>query len=155
MLTMTRRQFMVGAAGLTFTVLARPVLSLGIDSRKINAWAAIDPDGTVYIVNPSVEMGQGSMTALPRIVADEMDADWSRVVIVPAAPDDKIYGNPGFRGLMYTAGSATITGYWDTARSFGAQVRGVVMDNDWNMWGVALVARSTEERHVVRENAYR
>src|SRR5258705_1018524 len=56
-----------------------------------------------------------------------MDADWSRVRIVPAAPDDKVYGNPGFRGLMYTAGSATVTGYWDVARTFGAQVRrGVV-----------------------------
>ena len=48
MLTMTRRQFMVGAAGLTFTVLARPVLALGIDSRKINAWAAIDADGCMW-----------------------------------------------------------------------------------------------------------
>ena len=38
MLTMTRRQFMVGAAGLTFTVLARPLLAFGIDAKKINAW---------------------------------------------------------------------------------------------------------------------
>ena len=149
MLAMTRRQFMVGAAGLTFTVLARPVLSLGIDSRKINAWAAIDPDGTVYIVNPSVEMGQGSMTAVPRIVADEMDADWSRVVIVPAAPDDKIYGNPGFRNMMYTAGSATVTGYWDTARTFGAQVRRVMMMNAASTWKVPLAELATEPGMVV------
>src|ERR1700674_1102607 len=149
MLTMTRRQFMVGAAGLTFTVLARPVLSLGIDSRKINAWAAIDPDGTVYIVNPSVEMGQGSMTALPRIVADEMDADWNRVVIVPAAPDEKIYGNPGFRGMMYTAGSATITGYWDTARTFGAHVRRVMMLNAARLLNAPLAELSTEPGVVV------
>ena len=149
MLTMTRRQFMVGAAGLTFTVLARPVLSLGIDSRKINAWAAIDPDGTIYIVNPSVEMGQGSMTAIPRIVADEMDADWSRVVIVPAAPDDKIYGNPGFRNMMYTAGSATVTGYWDTARMFGAQVRRVMMMNAASTLKVPLAELTTEPGMVV------
>ncbi|HET7403800.1 MAG TPA: molybdopterin cofactor-binding domain-containing protein, partial [Usitatibacter sp.] len=149
MLTMTRRQFMVGAAGLTFTVLARPVLSLGIDSRKINAWAAIDPDGTVYIVNPSVEMGQGSMTAVPRIVADEMDADWSRVVIVPAAPDDKVYGNPGFRNMMYTAGSATVTGYWDTARTFGAQVRRVLMTNAASRLEVPLAELTTEPGVVV------
>src|SRR5438270_11403410 len=100
MLTMTRRQFMVGAAGLTFTVLARPVLSLGIDSRKINAWAAIDPAGTVYIVNPSVEMGQGSMTALPRSGADELDAAGHRAVGVPAGPADDRSGKRGLRGLL-------------------------------------------------------
>src|SRR2546423_13066008 len=66
-----------------------------------------------------------------------MDADWSRVVIVPAAPDDKIYGNPGFRGLMYTAGSATVTGYWDVARTFGAQVRRGGLANAARAKGVA------------------
>ncbi|MGE5095370.1 MAG: molybdopterin cofactor-binding domain-containing protein, partial [Betaproteobacteria bacterium] len=129
MVTMTRRQFMVGAAGLTFTVLASPVLSFGgIDSRKINAWVAIAPDGTVYIVSPAVEMGQGSMTSIPRIIADEMDADWDRVVIVPAAPDDKLYANPG-RGIMYTAGSNAVSGYWAAVPTFGAQVRRVMMTN--------------------------
>src|SRR2546422_3134513 len=131
----TRRQFMVGAAGLSFTILVdgcaalRPADRGGAGlaaapadgSLKVNAWASLSTDGTIYIANPAVEMGQGSQTAIPLIIAEEMDADWSRVVIVPAAPDDKIYGNPGFRGLMYTAGSATVTGYWDVARTFGAQ----------------------------------
>ena len=149
MLTMTRRQFMVGAAGLTFTVLARPVLSSEADAKKINAWAAIDPDGTVYIVNPAVEMGQGSMTAIPRVIADEMDADWSRVVVVPAAADDTIYGNPGFRNMMYTAGSATVTGYWDVARTFGAQVRRVMMINGARLLEAPLGELSTEPGVVV------
>jgi isoquinoline 1-oxidoreductase subunit beta len=154
MTTMTRRQFMVCAAGLTFTVVAPPVAGLAIDARKIdtrkiNAWAAIDAEGTVYIVNPSVEMGQGSMTAIPRIVADEMDADWDRVVIVPAAADDKIYGNPGFRNMMYTAGSATVTGYWDTARTFGAQVRRVLMTNAARVMEVPLAELTTEPGFVV------
>src|SRR5437016_12052522 len=129
----TRREFMVGAAGLTFTVLMDGFAAMRTEERSagaalasapaggaktVNAWASLAQDGTVYIVNPAVEMGQGSQTAIPLIIAEEMDADWSRVVIVPAAPDDKIYGNPGFRGLMYTAGSATVTGYWDVARTF-------------------------------------
>jgi len=149
MLTMTRRQFMVGAAGLTFTVLARPLLAFGIDAKKINAWAAVAPDGTVYIVNPAVEMGQGSMTAIPRIIADEMDADWDRVVIVPAAADDKIYGNPGFRNMMYTAGSATVTGYWDSARTFGAQVRRVMMANAARILDAPITELSTQPGTVV------
>src|SRR3954470_17182758 len=116
---MTRREFMVGAGGLTFGFLLGGCAAMGkkesIATKQINAWASIASDGTVFIVNPAVEMGQGSMTAIPRIIAEEMDADWARVAIVPAAPDDKVYGNPGFRGLMYTAGSATVTGYWDVA----------------------------------------
>src|SRR5438552_10045070 len=159
-----RREFMVGAAGLTFTVLVDGCAAMRTEERSagaslasapaggaktINAWASLSTDGTIYIANPAVEMGQGSQTAIPLIIAEEMDADWSRVVIVPAAPDDKIYGNPGFRGLMYTAGSATVTGYWDVARTFGAQVRRVVMENAANKWGVPLAELSTEPSAVV------
>src|SRR6266436_4787612 len=159
----TRRQFMVGAAGLSFTILIDGCAALRAPERggaglaaapadgslKVNAWASLSTDGTIYIANPAVEMGQGSQTAIPLIIAEEMDADWSRVVIVPAAPDDKIYGNPGFRGLMYTAGSATVTGYWDVARTFGAQVRRVMMENAARKWDVPLAELSTEPSTVV------
>ena len=160
----TRREFMVGAAGLTFTVLVDGCAAMRTEelragaalasapaggAKTVNAWASLAQDGTVYIVNPAVEMGQGSQTAIPLIIAEEMDADWSRVVIVPAAPDDKIYGNPGFRGLMYTAGSATVTGYWDVARTFGAQVRRVMMENAARKWDVPLAELSTEPSTVV------
>jgi len=165
----TRREFMVGAAGLTFTVLMDGCAAVRTEERggaalapapadgslKVNAWASLSTDGTIYIANPAVEMGQGSQTAIPLIIAEEMDADWSRVVIVPAAPDDKIYGNPGFRGLMYTAGSATVTGYWDVARTFGAQVRRVMMENAARKWGVPLAELSTEPGAVVHAKSGR
>jgi isoquinoline 1-oxidoreductase beta subunit len=165
----TRRQFMVGAAGLTFTVLVGGCAGLRTQERggaglaaapaegavKVNAWASIATDGTIYIVNPAVEMGQGSQTAIPLIIAEEMDADWSRVRIVPAAPDDKVYGNPGFRGMMYTAGSATVTGYWDVARTFGAQVRRVMMENAAGRWNVPLAELSTEPSAVVHAKSGR
>src|SRR6266705_1845634 len=159
----TRRQFMVGAAGLTFTVLvdgcaalrgdelsgAAPAAAPADGSVEVNAGASRAAAGTIHIANPAVEMGQGSQTAIPLIIAEEMDADWSRVRIVPAAPDDKIYGNPGFRGLMYTAGSATVTGYWDVARTFGAQVRRVMLENAAREWDVPLAELSTEPSAVV------
>jgi isoquinoline 1-oxidoreductase beta subunit len=166
-MNVTRREFMVGVAGLTFSVLLegcattreRSGASLAQapaqGARTVNAWASLGTDGTIYIVNPAVEMGQGSQTAIPLIIADEMDADWSRVVIVPAAPDDKVYGNPGFRGLMYTAGSATITGYWDTVRTFGAQVRRVMMENAARIWNVPLAELSTEPSTVVHAKSGR
>ncbi|HXL76171.1 MAG TPA: molybdopterin cofactor-binding domain-containing protein [Burkholderiales bacterium] len=166
----TRREFMVGAAGLTFGILLegcaatreareRSGASLAQTpaggARPVNAWASLSPDGTIWIVNPAVEMGQGSQTAIPLIIAEEMDADWSRVVIVPAAPDNKVYGNPGFGGLMYTAGSATVTGYWDVARTFGAQVRRVMMENAARLWNVPLAELSTEPSTVVHAKSGR
>ncbi len=166
----TRRQFMVGAAGLTFTVLLDGCAAMRTEepgagaslapapaggAKTVNAWVSLSYDGTVYIANPAVEMGQGSQTAIPLIIADEMDADWSRVVIVPAYPDDKVYGNPGFRGLMYTAGSATVTGYWDVARTFGAQVRRVLMQNAARLWDVPVSELATEPNTVVHAKSGR
>src|SRR3989454_3697181 len=166
----TRREFMVGVSGLTFGILLegcaatpeareRSGASLAQTpaggARSVNAWASLSPDGTIWIVNPAVEMGQGSQTAIPLIIAEEMDADWSRVVIVPAAPDDKVYGNPGFRGLMYTAGSATVTGYWDVARTFGAQVRRVLMQNAAHLWDVPVSELATEPNTVVHAKSGR
>src|SRR3981189_2192673 len=165
----TRREFMVGAAGLTFTVLMDGCAALRTEERgvaalppapgegsvNVTAWPSLSTDGTIYIANPAVEMGQGSQTAIPLIIAEEMDADWSRVSIVPAAPDDKVYGNPGFRGLMYTAGSATVTGYWDVARTFGAQVRRVMMENAARLWNVPLAELSTEPSTVVHAKSGR
>src|SRR3954467_6624374 len=167
----TRREFMVGAAGLTFAIALDGCATLrgeaksgagatlaqapGTSAKRVNAWASVSPDGTVFIVNPAVEMGQGSQTAIPLIIAEEMDDDWSRVVIVPAYPDDKLYGNPGFRGLMYTAGSATVTGYWDVARTFGAQVRRVLMDNAARLWNVPRSELTTEPGAVVHAKSGR
>src|SRR6266571_5086049 len=166
----TRREFMVGAAGLTFTVLLDGCATTRTEERSagaslapapaggaktVNAWVSLSYDGTVYIANPAVEMGEGSQTAIPLIIADEMDADWSRVVIVPAYPDDKVYGNPGFRGLMYTAGSATVTGYWDVARTFGAQVRRVLMQSAARLWDVPLSELATEPNAVVHAKSGR
>ena len=82
-----RRQFMVGAAGFTFGVaVGAPALLSGEalaqnSSVRLNDWVTVFTDGTVAIMSPAAEMGQGSLTSLPRIVADEMDADWSKVKI--------------------------------------------------------------------------
>jgi isoquinoline 1-oxidoreductase subunit beta len=161
MINARRRQFMVGAAGLTFGVaLGTPALLTGdalaqSNSVKLNDWVTVFTDGTVAIMSPAAEMGQGSLTSLPRIVADEMDADWAKVKIVPSPASDKIYGNPGRGYHQYTAGSATVTGYFNNLRQFGAQVRYVLMDNAAQRWGVPAAEVTTQPGVVLHEKSGR
>ena len=155
-----RRRFMAGAAGLTFGVAlgAPPLLRAEASAAKnvvINPWVTLYTDGTVAIMSPAAEMGQGSLTSLPRIVADEMDADWSRVKIVPAYPRGKLYGNPLFGGEQYTAGSATVTGYFNSLRQFGAQVRSVLIDNAAERWRVPAAELTTIPGFVLHEKSGR
>ena len=159
-----RRRFMVGAAGLTFGIaVGAPALRLASGEAHaaaakdvaINAWVTLSTDGTVTIMSPAAEMGQGSLTALPVILADEMDADWSKVKVVPAPPRGKLYGNPLFGGEQYTAGSATVRGYFNSMRQFGAQVRQVLLDNAARHWNVPVSELGTQPGMVVHERTSR
>ncbi|CAN0374650.1 unnamed protein product, partial [Phaeothamnion confervicola] len=100
-------------------------------------------------------MGQGSMTSLPLIIAEELDADWNKVRIVPAPPLDAIYGNPGFGGMMYTAGSNAVTSYYVPLRTMGAQVRRVLLDNAARKLGVPVEELTTEPSTVVHAKSGR
>ena len=116
---LSRRQVMIGAAGLSFAIAvgvdrraAAAVLGSERSGKALSPWVSIAPDGTITIMSPATEMGQGSLTSLPLIIAEELDADWSKVRIVPAPTIEAIYGNPGFGGMMYTAGSNAVTSYY-------------------------------------------
>jgi isoquinoline 1-oxidoreductase beta subunit len=158
-----RRRFMLGAAGLTFGIAAGvPALLDAPEAHAqagksvvLNAWVTLHTDGTVTILSPASEMGQGSLTALPVILADEMDAEWRKVRIVPAPPRGTLYGNPAFGGEQYTAGSATIRGYFESLRRFGAQVRYVLMDNAARHWGVPNTELTTQPGVVLHEKSDR
>src|SRR3984893_14808241 len=71
-----------------------------------SVYLALDTDGTAYVIAHRSEMGSGSRTALPRIVADELDADWARVKIVQAIGDEK-YGDQD------TDGSHSVRSFFD------------------------------------------
>jgi isoquinoline 1-oxidoreductase subunit beta len=159
---LSRREVMIGAAGFTFAV------ALGVNERAsaaavageragkaLSPWVSIAEDGTITIMSPATEMGQGSMTSLPLIIAEELDADWSKVRVVPAPAVDAIYGNPGFGGMMYTAGSNAVTSYYQPLRVFGAQVRRVLLDNAARKLGVAVAELSTEPSAVVHAGSGR
>ena len=158
---LSRRRFMIGAAGLSFAFAfghrpAEAASPAGANAGKaLTPWASIEPDGTIYIMSPATEMGQGSMTSLPLIVAEEMDADWSKVRVVPAPVIEKIYGNPGFGGMMYTAGSNAVRSYFKPLRTFGAQVRLMLLDSVAKHWNVPLAELSTEPSMVVHAKSNR
>src|SRR5215204_6211184 len=151
---LSRRQVMIGAAGLTFAIAATSradaaVLSAERTGTAVHPWVSIAADGTITIMSAATEMGQGSMTSLPLIIAEELDADWTRVKIVPAPVNEAIYGNPGFGGMMYTAGSNAVTSYYQPLRVIGAQVRRVLLDNAARKWGVPVEELTTEPSMVV------
>src|SRR5215471_6770456 len=162
---LSRRQVMIGAAGLSFALaldnpldapLARAAtVATERTGKALSPWVSIAPDGTITIMSAAAEMGQGSMTSLPLIIAEELDADWSRVRIVPAPPIDAIYGNPGFGGMMYTAGSNAVRSYYQPLRVFGAQVRRVLIDNAARKLGVAADELTTEPSVVVHAKSGR
>jgi isoquinoline 1-oxidoreductase beta subunit len=152
----SRRRFLQGAGGLTFCI------AIGTDgirlisgahastARTLNAWVRIAPDGVVTILSAGAEMGQGSMTSLPLIVAEEMDADWSKVAIEWAPADAAVYGyTMGGNRLMAIVGSRAVMLYFDQLRIAGAQVRKVLIANAAQHWGVDAATLKTEPGFVV------
>jgi isoquinoline 1-oxidoreductase beta subunit len=120
------------------------------DARTLSPWVRVAPDGTITILSPGAEMGQGSMTSLPLIVAEEMDADWSKVSIEWAPADVEIYGyRTGNTRSMSITGSRAVMGYYGDLRIAGAQVRKVLLQNAAEKWGVDVATLKTEPSVVV------
>src|SRR2546430_443763 len=141
-LEISRRGLMVGAAGFTFAVAAGGAEAARGKNVAMNPWVTISTDGTIAIMSPAAEMGQGSLTSLPLILAEELDADWAKVRVVVAPPNDDIYKNPAY-GYMYTAGSNAVTAYYKPLRQFGAQVRKVLVANAAQHWAVPAAELTT------------
>lgn len=146
----SRRAFIAGSGGLTFAF----ALGIGGAGRGVaapdgalNAYVHIATDGIVTIRAPAAEMGQGVKTAIPLIVAEELDADWSQVR-VEQAPVDEAYNHPIFKS-QFTVASLTVKGYWMPCRIAGAQARRVLIDAAAARWNVPAAELSTEPGAVV------
>ena len=100
-----------------------------------NAFIRIDHAGKTTLVMPQVEMGQGVYTAIPMILADELDADLSQVVLEHAPPNDKLYGNPIF-GIQATGNSNSIRAFWKPLRIAGAGARAMLVQAAASQWQV-------------------
>ena len=147
--SITRRHFVVASAsaagGLAISV-AFPCLadaaSIGAQAwgpesapNEINAFLAIDPDGTILIRSPHNEMGQGAITALPMIVAEELECDWSKVRVEYASPSRNLREKNVY-GEMTTVGSRGVRTSWQMLLQAGASARErliVVAAQRWNV----------------------
>ncbi len=99
-------------------------------SFEPNIWVKIDPDGTTTITVAKSEMGQGVRTSLAMIIAEEMDADWSKVKINQARPDPRTGG-------LFTGGSGSVYWNFDGLRKAGATVKAMLVSAAAKKWGIS------------------
>ncbi len=152
-LRLSRRQLLVatavtGAAGtglvIGFTLHQRatetPRLKKGTFTP--NVWLRIDADNTLTITVARTEMGQGVLTSLAMLVAEELDADWSQVRALQAPPDTQ-YGN------QRTTGSGSVAGSFQKLRFYGAQARAMLVAAAAHAWGVNALTCRTQQGAVL------
>jgi isoquinoline 1-oxidoreductase beta subunit len=161
---LSRRSFLVttGSLGIVVAFGSLPDLTYGATPAtaatgdfRPNAWITIAADSTVSIIAPAVEMGQGIMTTLPLLVAEELDADWNRVRVVQAPSDAETYGNPGFYGIQLTGGSESTRGYNALLRLTGAQTRLILMAGAASLLNVPVSELDTAPGRVVHPSSGR
>ena len=139
----TRRDVVVVAAAtaggsLLIGCSQADILSLGADSSHFGPFGPflrIAPDGAVTVISKHIELGQGSSSGLAAIVAEELDADWSKVSVEMAPANAKVYANAGF-GAQGTGGSSAISNSWDQLRTAGAAGRAMFVTAAVQRWNV-------------------
>ena len=105
------------------------------NSREINAWIVLNPDDSVIIRVARSEMGQGSFTGLPQLVAEELECDWSKVRAEYASTSEHLRRGRIF-GSMLTGGSRSIRTSHDYLRQAGAAARELLITAAAQRWGV-------------------
>lgn len=119
-------------------------------AKALSPWVRILPDGTTLIYSAGAEMGQGTLTSLAAVIADEMDADWSKVKIEFAPSVVEVYGyHEGDRNSMSITGSHGVQFYYQDMRMAGAQVRKVLLAAAAKKWNVNAATLKTDNGAVI------
>ena len=150
-LQLTRREFLE-ASGATALIVGFALpgalrAAAAAATFQPNAYLRITPDNRVTVVVGSSEMGQGVLTAIPMLVAEELDADWSKVGF-EQAPVDKAFVNPMF-GMQATGGSTTVRANWEPMRKAGAAAREMLVAAAAEQWNVDRSTLRTDRGQVV------
>lgn len=155
---LSRRRFLkVGAAaggGLVLSLnvpFARAEAEVAEAERFApNAFIRIGDDGQIVLTMPYVEMGQGTYTAIPMLIAEELEVDLRQVRLEHAPPNEKLYGNPLLGGVQATGGSTAIRAVWEPMRQAGAIARTMLVSaaaKRWNVDPASCRAQSGEVLH--------
>src|SRR5215216_2602746 len=136
--------------------------SLGADDAELhaatafepNVWVKITADNKARIMLSMLEMGQGVMTAMPMLLAEELDLDWKDVT-TEWAPADARYGNPNFGGAQLTAGSNSTRGMWKLLREAGATARAMLVTAAAQTWSVPENTVTTDKGEVIHQASRR
>jgi isoquinoline 1-oxidoreductase beta subunit len=153
----SRREFLKTSAiagggliiGFSLPGAARLAQAAGKDAQ-INAYLRIAPNGAVTVICGLSEMGQGVHTAIPMLIAEELDADWSRVRVEQSGVD-KAFVNPIF-GIQATGGSTAVRGHWEPMRKAGAAARAMLIAAAAQAWKVDPAECSTEKGMVIHKS---
>jgi isoquinoline 1-oxidoreductase beta subunit len=137
MQTISRRDFVVIMAAAGGGLL----LGCRVDDRSNpatfipNAFVRIGTDGRVTLIMPQVEMGQGIYTALPMLIAEELEVGLDQITLEHAPPNDKLYVNPAFR-FQATGGSTSVQAFFEPLRKAGAAARIMMVSAAAARWRV-------------------
>jgi isoquinoline 1-oxidoreductase beta subunit len=161
----TRRAFLKGAGTVTAMALTigfewagttRRALAIATPSAGAlftpNAFLRIGADDSVTVIAKHVEMGQGAYTGIATIVAEELDADWSRVRVESAPADAKRYANFAFGTMQGTGGSSAMANSWTQLREAGGKARAMLLTAAAKEWHIP-VAELTVDKGVVYHTA--
>jgi isoquinoline 1-oxidoreductase beta subunit len=157
--SLSRRGFLRTAAAtggglmlsLRLPLAGRAAAAADGDDFVPNAFIRIGADGQVVLTMPYVEMGQGTYTSIPMLIAEELEVDLSQVRLEHAPPDEQRYGNPLLGGLQATGNSNAVRASWQPLRQAGAIARTMLIAaaaRRWNVGPASCRAESGEVLHV-------
>ena len=106
------------------------------DGFAPNAFIRIERDGQIVLTIPYVEMGQGTYTSIPMLIAEELEVDLNQVRVEHAPPNEKLYGNPLLGGIQATGNSNAVRASWRPLREAGAIARTMLVEAAAKRWNV-------------------
>lgn len=115
-----------------------------------NAFIRIGADDTITVIVNKSEMGQGVYTSLPMLIAEELEADWSKIR-VESAPVGAVYNHTGF-GMQITGGSSSVSSSWEQLRRVGATARVMLVQAAAQQWGVPASECRAENGQVIHSS---